>query len=102
MEHRTDLSQADEGLRQARIDTPIRDGLRYIAGRLANRRPAALMTEGARLAIALSAAEYISGGPSDTADALERELLQRMPHVDRPITRGEYALLLNKKTWSAA
>ncbi|MFD7978872.1 hypothetical protein [Streptomyces sp. NPDC059071] len=102
MPERTHLPIQDEALRQARLDQPIRDSLRFIATRLADRRPAALMTEGARLAIALSAAEHTSGGPSDAADALERELLQRMPYVDRPITRGEYALLLNKKTWSAA
>lgn len=92
-------TEPDEALRQVRVDEPIRDSLRWIANKLRARRPQALMTEGGRIAIALSAAYMIHPNDDTAAEALERELLQRMPYVDRPITRGEFALLLNKKSW---
>ncbi|GGT43467.1 hypothetical protein [Streptomyces purpureus] len=102
MPDRTHPPIQDEALRQARTDAPIRDSLRYIATRLADRRPQVLMTDAARLAIALSAAYVVHPRNDDAAEQLERDLLQRMPYVDRPITRGEYALLLNKASWSAS
>jgi len=99
----TQLSQQDEALRRAQLDDKTRAGLRYIAVKLADRsrRPHALLDERARLAIALTAAEYVCGGLSPDAEAVERALLLRLPHVDRPITRGEYALIVNRAAWSA-
>lgn len=100
MEHRTHLPEPDEVLRRVRFDDQIRTGLRLIADRYRNKRPQVLMTEAGRLAIALSVAEHICGGPSDAADELERQLLMRMPHIDsQPITRGEYALILDRASW---
>lgn len=97
----TQLSQQDEALRQTRVDEPVRTGLRWIADRLTHRRPQVLMTDAARLAIALSAACAVHPADDRAADDLERALLRRMPYTDRPITRGEYALLLRKTSWSA-
>lgn len=97
-----DLTQANEALRRARLDDQTRAGLRLIADRYRNERPHALMTEANRLARALSIAEHLTGGPSDAADELERHLLMRMPHIDgQPITRGEYALMLDRASWRA-
>lgn len=58
------------------------------------------MTEGGRLAIALSAATEVHPHDDDAAEQLERDLLARMPYADQPITRGEYALKLDKASWS--
>ena len=101
MGHRTHATQQDEALRQTRLDDTVRDGLRWIADRLTHRRPQVLMTEAARLAIALSAAHLAHPRDDDAAEALERDLLRRMPFIDRSVTRGEYALLLHKTSWSA-
>ena len=102
MSDRTHLTEPDEALRRARLDERTRTGLRLIADRFRNRRPHVLMTEAGRLAAALRNAEQITGGPGDAADELERELLMRMPYVDhQPITRGEYALILDRAAWGA-
>ncbi|MFE1550595.1 hypothetical protein [Streptomyces sp. NPDC058718] len=102
MPERTHLPIQDEALRQTRADDAVRAGLTWIAARLTARRPQVLMTEAARMAIALSAAYVTHPRDEDAAEALERDLLGRMPYVDRPITRGEYALLLHKTSWSAS
>ncbi|MGW1546628.1 hypothetical protein [Streptomyces sp. NPDC002346] len=102
MEHRTYASQADEALRQA--TTPSNDArnvLATIADRLTTERPTHLMTEAGRMALALryASAEY---GVGEGAEELEREALRHMPRVIRPISRGEYALILRRATGSGA
>jgi hypothetical protein len=94
MAERTHPNQADEALRQ--ITTPSNDArnvLATIADRLTTERPTHLMTEAGRMALALryASAEY---GVGDGAEDLEREVLRHMPRIDRPISRGEYALLI--------
>ena len=101
MPERTHLTEPDEALRRTRLDDQTRAGLRLIADRYRNTRPYGLMTEAGRLAIALRTAEQITGGPGPATDTLERELLMRMPYVDQPITRGEYALILDRAVWGA-
>lgn len=102
MTERTQLSQEDEALRQARTDDTIRDGLRAIADKLASRKPGHLMTPGQRQAIALTIADLTHPNDEDAAVEYERQLLRRMPYVDgRTVTRGEYALWLHKNSWSA-
>ena len=100
MAHRTHPTQQDEALRQARADGTIRDSLRWIADRLRHRKPQHLMSEAARLAIALSAACITHPYDDDAAEQLERDLLLRMPYADTVTTRGEYALKLDRITWS--
>lgn len=102
MTERTQLSQEDEALRQARLDGAIRDGLREIADELANDKPGRLMSAGQRHASALTYADNTHPHDEDAAVELERQLLRRMPFVDgRTVTRGEYALWLRKTSWSA-
>lgn len=103
MPERTQLSQPDEALRQARLDDHVRDGLRLIADKLAHTKPSHLMTEDQRLAIALTAAHTIRKNcPGQDIDELETHLLRRMPYTDgKTVTRGEYALWLHKTSWSA-
>ncbi|MFI1942042.1 hypothetical protein ACH44C_33530 [Streptomyces purpureus] len=72
-----------------------RDVLRQIADRITQVRPHHPMTEPARhgLALRYASAEY---GTGTGCEALEHEVLTHLPHVDQPITRGEYALLLRE------
>lgn len=102
MTERTQLSQEDEALRQARTDTAIRDGLRTIADRLANKHPGGLVTPAQRQALALTIASIAHPDDDDAAVEYERQLLRRMPFVEgKAVTRGEYALWLHKNSWSA-
>ena len=103
MPERTQLSQQDEALRQARLDTHVRDGLRFTADKLTHIKPGHLMTENQRLAIALTAAHTIrKDHPAQDIDELEIHLLRRMPFVDgKTVTRGEYVLWLHKTSWGA-
>jgi hypothetical protein len=96
MPERTHPSQADEGLR--RITVPkedVRKTLQAIAERLTDVRPDGPMREPLRMALALrfSHAHY---GVGEAAEDLERAVLRLMPRIDRPITRGEYGLLLHR------
>lgn len=69
--------------------------LTAIADRLTNVRPTHNMDEPRRLALVLSYATD-QRGMSDAADMLEREVLRYAPPIERPITRGEYALIVLK------
>lgn len=102
MPERTQLSQEDEALRQVRLDAAVRDGLRAIADRLANKDPDRLITVAQRQALALTIADLAHPRNPDAAAEYERQLLRRMPFVDgQTVTRGEYALWLRKTSWSA-
>lgn len=95
MPERTHLPIQDEALRQTRLDEAVRAGLTWIAERLTARRPRHEMLPAARLALALRVGLDVHGY-TDEAHDLERELLLRMPTLDQPITRGEYALVLRR------
>ena len=97
----THLPIQDEALRRARLDEATCDGLRWIAVRISDRRPHALMTADAREALALSAAHNAHPHDRPAADELERALLLRMPHVDPPTTGADYAEILHRATWKA-
>ncbi|HEX6518314.1 MAG TPA: hypothetical protein VF049_22325 [Nocardioidaceae bacterium] len=90
------LTQENEALRQARLDTDTRTALRYIADRLDHIQPHRLMTEANRIGIALTAAHHTRDQQPPTAiDELENHLLRRMPYAtSRAITRAEYAAQL--------
>lgn len=94
----TQPSQADEALRQTlAIEQAgdIRQLLTRIADRLAENLPGSAMREVNRLAYAQDYADGEHGYRTPMALAVERALLRQMPRIgDRPITRGEYALIL--------
>jgi hypothetical protein len=97
MHERTHLSQADEALRQATAPSvAAREALLAIAGRLSQVRPDGPMHEPMRMALALRVASVRHGVCTPAADQLEAEILARAPRVARPITRGEYALILQR------
>lgn len=87
------LTQENEALRQIRLDTDARTALRFIADRLDHVQPHRLMTEAARIGIALTAAHHARNSqPGPAIDELENHLLRRMPYAtSRAITRAEYA-----------
>jgi hypothetical protein len=87
--HRTDAAPAlQDPQPQPTADPVVR--LVGIADRLLTEvEPTAAFAEGNRLGLAWK----LTG---DGADRLRGELLARMPTVDRPMTRGEYALLLRR------
>ncbi|OKK06972.1 hypothetical protein AMK26_10455 [Streptomyces sp. CB03234] len=66
-----------------------------IADRLTDVRPDGPMREPLRMALALrfSQAHY---GVGEGTEALERAVLALMPRITRPITRGEYGLILHR------
>ncbi|MFF5972238.1 hypothetical protein ACFY7C_12035 [Streptomyces sp. NPDC012769] len=91
MADRIHLTQEDDALRRARTDQPIREALRWIANRLNDLRPHAFMSPAGREAIALTAATETFPKDEAAAADLEHALLLRMPHVDGPVTRADYA-----------
>ncbi|MGW4703246.1 hypothetical protein [Streptomyces sp. NPDC004285] len=102
MPERTQLSQQDEALRQARIVDAARDGILAIADHLARNKADRLMDPSHRLHEARTTATRTYPHDRDAAVELERQLLQRMPFIDgRTVTRGEYALWLRKTSWGA-
>lgn len=102
MPERTQLTQPDEALRQARLDDTVRDGLRLIADSLTHTQPGRLMTPTDRMHEARITASATHPRDTDAAVELERQLLRRMPFVDGlVVTRGEYALWLHKTSWGA-
>jgi hypothetical protein len=90
----TQLSQEDEGLRRARGDglTLVTD----IAHRLRTERPGDPMRESTREALALTYASRRYGGGTARARDAERQFLTMSARVPESITRGEYALLLDR------
>jgi hypothetical protein len=94
MTDRTHHAQPDAALR--RTDAHVRTSLVWIAARLAARRPHAYMTPAGRAAIALTAADTQHPTDETAAVALEQALLLRMPHIDSPVTRADYALILRR------
>ncbi|MFG3349525.1 hypothetical protein ACGF1Z_31260 [Streptomyces sp. NPDC048018] len=96
MPERTDHPTADEALRRARTDQPIRESLLWIATRLDARRPYHYMTPDGRTAIALTAATTAHPADDAAAEELERQLLLRMPTVAKGTTRGDYAETLRR------
>lgn len=102
MGHRTHPTQQDEALRQARLDRTVREGLRLIADTLTHHQPNGLMDATHRLHLARTTAKATHPDNATAAAEYERQLLLRMPWTDgRQVTRGEYALWLHKKSWSA-
>ncbi|MFD3535217.1 hypothetical protein [Streptomyces sp. NPDC058664] len=102
MNHRTHPTQQDEALRQARLDSVVRESLRLIADTLTHVQPNQLMDASHRLHLAYTVANEIHRDTPGAAAELEHKLLLRMPWVDgRAVTRGEYALWLHKTSWSA-
>ncbi|MFD3640982.1 hypothetical protein [Streptomyces griseus] len=95
----TDHSQPDEALRRAATADQTATAPRLlldIADRLTTVRPASPILPPRRAALALRYATEAAGYDTPANHTLERALLRLMPTIDRPITRGEYALLLRK------
>lgn len=105
MPNRTDLSQPDEALRQTRAIEEagdLRQLLTRIADRLTENLPSRAMREVNRLAYARDYSDAEHGYRTPMALAVERALLRQMPRIEtRPITRGEYALLLRARAGRA-
>ncbi|PJM98113.1 hypothetical protein CG740_37145 [Streptomyces sp. CB01201] len=80
---------------QPTTDDNVRTVLVAIADRLTKVRPAGAMTEESRLARALAHTVELLGYGRDAEEA-EHSVIALMPRITRPITRGEYALLLRK------
>lgn len=89
----TQLTQQDEQLRRALTGNLVRGGLAYAVERLTDRRSHHAMTDAARLAIIQRYATDTLGW-TDQADELIRQLLTVMPEIDRDLTRGEYAVII--------
>ncbi|MER7908277.1 hypothetical protein [Streptomyces sp. NPDC096068] len=87
------ISQPDEALRQIRFACPVRTALRDIATDLRATDPSGPFTPADRLTAAREAAN----------DCTNREaaLLTKMPRIDWDTTRSEYALILDRASWSA-
>lgn len=95
----TDRAQAEEALRRAATADQTATAPRLlldIADRLTTIRPASPILPPRRVALALRYATDAAGYDTPASHTLERALLRLMPTIDRPITRGEYALLLRK------
>ncbi|MFJ9890867.1 hypothetical protein ACIQRW_34155 [Streptomyces sp. NPDC091287] len=95
----TDRAQAEEALRRAATADQTATAPRLlldIADRLTTIRPASPILPPRRQALALRYATDAAGYDTPASHTLERALLRLMPTIDRPITRGEYALLLRK------
>ncbi|WP_426404236.1 hypothetical protein ACN9M0_24865 [Streptomyces sp. R-07] len=93
MEHRTDLSQPDEALRQAQASTRelrTRAGLQWIAQRLATFRPTDPMTDNAREA-AITRYVLDHHGDDHTANSVTWDLRDALPAALPTDTRAEYA-----------
>ncbi|WP_143669115.1 hypothetical protein [Streptomyces sp. wa1063] len=95
----TDRAQAEEALRRAATADQAATAPRLlldIADRLTTIRPASPILPPRRAALALRYATDAAGYDTPASHTLERALLRAMPEITRPITRGEYALLLRK------
>lgn len=95
----TDRAQAEEALRRAATADQAATAPRLlldIADRLTTFRPASPILPPRRAALALRYATDAAGYDTPASHTLERALLRAMPEITRPITRGEYALLLRK------
>ncbi|MFD3749728.1 hypothetical protein ACFWVT_05585 [Streptomyces cyaneofuscatus] len=93
----TQLTQPDEALRRATSGDQVPAAptvLLTIADRLTSTRPASPILPPRRAALALRYATDAAGYDTPASHTLERSLLRLMPEITRPITRGEYALLL--------
>ncbi|MFI8104722.1 hypothetical protein [Streptomyces sp. NPDC086023] len=102
MTERTHPTQQDEHLRRAVGPTDAgHQLLRLIAHRLRTDRSGDPMRKGTREALALRYAENRFGINTATARAAEAAFLALAPRVTDPITRGEYALLLDQAIRSA-
>lgn len=76
------------------------DVLNEIVDRLTHCRPDGTMKPAMRVSMPQRYAEQ--GRSSTTAAPIVREVLRVMPRLDRPVTRGEYALLLTRAMQEAA
>lgn len=76
-------------------DDSVQTILVSIADRLTTVRPGGAMTEEIRLARALTHTTNLLGYGTD-AEQAERRVMALLPRITRPITRGEYALILRK------
>lgn len=94
MTHRTDLSQPDEALRQARSDDTLRRLITEVADYLTEARPMDAMREGSRMYLASAKGLKNNAMDSDQAAETTRALLRSMPTPYAGETRGEYALRL--------
>ncbi|MFH9610449.1 hypothetical protein [Streptomyces sp. NPDC017448] len=96
----TDRAQAEEALCRAATADQAATASRLlldIADRLTTTRPGSPILPPRRHALALRYATDEAGFDTPASHALERALLRMMPEITRPITRGEYALLLRAR-----
>lgn len=96
MTHRTYASQADEALRQATPSPDARAVLAAMAERLRTIRPDSALEDPRRLAMILSFSYDQRSGDLDAAEELELEVRDLAPRIKNEITRGEYALILDR------
>lgn len=96
MTHRTYASQADEALRQAVPSPDARTVLTAMAGRLRTLRPGSVLEDPRRLAMILSFSYDQLPGDLDAAEELEHEVRAFAPRITEDVTRGEYALILDR------
>lgn len=93
MPERTQSAQQDEALRRVRSACPVRTTLRDIATDLRSTDPSGPFTAFDRVFTAHNAA--------NGCQHRETALLKRMPYIDWDTTRSEYALILDRASWSA-
>ncbi|MGW1938979.1 hypothetical protein [Streptomyces goshikiensis] len=96
----TAQQQAEEALRRAQAapTMAVRGLLRAVAQRLRAERPTDPMRDTMIDALALTYSERRYGIGSVLAEDAERQFLALAPRItrDRPTTRGEYALILDR------
>ncbi len=96
MTHRTYASQADEALRQATPSPDARAVLAKIAERLRTVRPGGVLEDSRRLALILRYSIDQRPRDLDGAEELELEVRGYAPQILDEVTRGEYALILDR------
>ncbi|MFC8155848.1 hypothetical protein ACFUO0_17605 [Streptomyces cinereoruber] len=77
------------------LDEDVHAGFAWIAARLTTVRPDDEMTPNARQMLAMRYAED-THGHTGAGGFLYGALLERLPAVDRDLTRGEYALIVRR------
>lgn len=96
MTHRTYANQADEALHQAGPSRDARAVLTKMADRLRTLRPSSVLEDSRRLAMILSFTYDQRAGDLQAAEELELEVRQLAPRITDEVTRGEYALILDR------
>ncbi|MFJ3173778.1 hypothetical protein ACIPJK_23765 [Streptomyces roseus] len=96
MTHRTYASQADEALRWSTPSPDARAVLAKIAERLRTVRPGSTLEDSRRLALILRYSVDQRPRDLDGAEELELEVCGYAPRITSEISRGEYALILDR------